>query len=515
MSILFIATNELFADIVLQLPAELLPQGSHLVSRAPLTGKHPLPETLSHETRDRFLNPITIRQLNRDCPEQLSEAVLDSFAECKNMFLTLSDRVCPTLPVWEREGYFYELLLYWLTYFKRNPIRLVVFNWMPHAGCDYIVYCVARRLKIPCIFAQQTRLNDRMMFKENDTVDKVPDDFFCNQSRDEIIREIGNELWTDFESPSLALQSRKSQNSQAFTRGPARQFVDRTIIRPCKRIATKTFTGKRQSATAGPQRQLPMEMPHSRTYALLRKYAWEAKLWRLRRLYSRLISQPDYSADYIFFPLHYQPERTTMPEGGAYHDQLLAIRTLSNAIPANWSIVVKEHPVQFNAGKSAVVFRTQSYYEDLAAIPKVKIVDTSESSDKLVANAKFTSTVTGSSGWESLVNGIPCLVFGIPWYAPCRSCYVVKSPEDAVGAVEAIQAKSKDDVELDMLRFLAFYRDEFVIGGPNERNCRESRRGYDVLVASVVSALADRMKKVLLASGKAVDPMCECLGSSD
>ena len=498
MSVLVIATNQLFADVVLQLPEELLPPGSHLVTRAPLTGKYALPENVSHETRERFLDPRQIRLLNEGSTDQLSESFLNSYAECKSMFLTLSDRVGPYLPVWEREGYFYELLLYWHRYFKRNSVRLVVFNWMPHAGCDYIVYCVARRLNIPVLYAQQTRLNDRMMFKENENIDKVPVDYLAGKGREEIIEEIGAELWSDHDSPSLALRSRKDQNRQAFAAGPGRQFLMRSVVAPMKRIATKSLRPSGDSKKTPTQIQLPMEMPHGRTYALLRKCGWEMKLWKLRRLYSQMTVKPDLSSNFVFFPLHYQPERTTMPEGGAYHDQLLAIRTLANAIPKDWTIYVKEHPVQFNAGKSAVVFRSQNFYADLAAIPQVNVVDTNESSEQLIANAKMTATITGSSGWESLTKNIPCVVFGIPWYSPCNSCYVVKSPEEAARAVSLSQQKSENDVALDVLKFLAYYRDELVIGGPNERNCRESLRGYDTVFTSTANALAARMRKLLV-----------------
>ena len=37
---------------------------------------------------------------------------------------------------------------------------------------------------------------------------------------------------------------------------------------------------------------------------------------------------PDYDSDYVYFPLHSQPEATTVPKGMVYREQILAIRRL-------------------------------------------------------------------------------------------------------------------------------------------------------------------------------------------
>ena len=47
--------------------------------------------------------------------------------------------------------------------------------------------------------------------------------------------------------------------------------------------------------------------------------------------------------DYVYFPLSYQPEATTLSYGDEYDDQLLAIEKIDKIIPKNWKILVKEH----------------------------------------------------------------------------------------------------------------------------------------------------------------------------
>ena len=58
--------------------------------------------------------------------------------------------------------------------------------------------------------------------------------------------------------------------------------------------------------------------------------------------------KPKLDENFLLFALHFQPERSTMPEGGIFNDQILALKLLSQNIPDNFIIYVKEHPRQFD-----------------------------------------------------------------------------------------------------------------------------------------------------------------------
>ena len=58
--------------------------------------------------------------------------------------------------------------------------------------------------------------------------------------------------------------------------------------------------------------------------------------------------KPDLSKKFIYFALHYQPERSTDPQSSYYSDQLIPLSILNNLVPDDYVIYVKEHPRQLN-----------------------------------------------------------------------------------------------------------------------------------------------------------------------
>jgi capsule polysaccharide export protein KpsC/LpsZ len=190
------------------------------------------------------------------------------------------------------------------------------------------------------------------------------------------------------------------------------------------------------------------------------------------------------------------------------------LRILSNSLPDDWIIYVKEHPYQFEGSMLHLVFRSNKFYEQLRDLRNVQIVKVEEDSEKLIKNAMFTSTITGSVGWQSLLNRKPCILFGVPWYAACNSCYVVKSQRECKKAVREIVNKTEDEVELDLLRYLVYYQNRFVMASIHHDYAQRSRRDYDTLVnneAEVISARVNSLLRAENSGGKPSQLSDECL----
>lgn len=140
---------------------------------------------------------------------------------------------------------------------------------------------------------------------------------------------------------------------------------------------------------------------------------------RLRRLFHRMAETVPPPAPYVYFPLHYEPERTTNPDGGTFHDQLRALAQLRAFVPSSIAICVKEHPSQFNARMIGHQGRTARFYNTVTAISGVHLVAETVSSAKLILNAQAVATISGTVALEAAILGKRGLVFGGAWFDGC------------------------------------------------------------------------------------------------
>lgn len=155
--------------------------------------------------------------------------------------------------------------------------------------------------------------------------------------------------------------------------------------------------------------------------------------------FKNVSSRPDLAHNYIYIPLHYQPERTTMPEGNVFNRQFLMVDLLDKSLPQDWHLYDKEHPSQFESELDGERERSGYNYKDLNALSNVELINLGMDPYKLIDNAEAMLTVTGTPGWESVVRGTPVMVFGNPWYRECPGVYHVEKESDIVDALSEIR----------------------------------------------------------------------------
>ncbi|WP_421976512.1 hypothetical protein [Roseivirga seohaensis] len=115
--------------------------------------------------------------------------------------------------------------------------------------------------------------------------------------------------------------------------------------------------------------------------------------------------------DFIVFFLHYQPERTTLPEGGVFNQQILALKTLRMMLPAHIAIYVKEHPSTFRFSLSLKA-RSIEFYSAITGMDNTFLIPLSTDTYTLIDKSIFVSTITGTSILEAVVRGTPSIYFG-------------------------------------------------------------------------------------------------------
>ena len=116
---------------------------------------------------------------------------------------------------------------------------------------------------------------------------------------------------------------------------------------------------------------------HSTPLSTLKKFVKWILKQKVRNEMYRYVSDISTESRYGVYFLHVQPEANTMPEAGIYFDQFQLIKKLSDAMPSDMTLLIKEHPSTFRDFDYR--YRPKGFYARLSEIRNVKIcpIDTS------------------------------------------------------------------------------------------------------------------------------------------
>lgn len=176
---------------------------------------------------------------------------------------------------------------------------------------------------------------------------------------------------------------------------------------------------------------------------------WRANRAELLKVMDQVGLRANPKKDFLYFALHFQPERSTIPEAGDFWFQLNAIRKLRCALPDSMEVVVGEHPRQIllpTPDLRQTLFRSQAFYRQIAAMPGVSLAHWSLEGSSLLEKAKIVATCTGSSAWEAMQLGIPSVVFGLRYYTMSGSCLRADDSENLQTDIRFLLRKKPEEV---------------------------------------------------------------------
>jgi len=279
----------------------------------------------------------------------------------------------------------------------QSRIEHVIFFEIPHLAIDYALYLVSKKLNIPTLILSQKipgkifsmwDINDFGNLKidknttTNEAATQVDVNLFYMDARWQQIGPRGQ-----FNSTILFWLLRKIVCAQPnLLIAPADLFK---VIKRAHKVITK--------------------LPKWRDFS---KFAYsEAQLRYFETLCDFEGNVVNFDSDFVYVPLHLQPEMTTSSLGGKFVDQALLIESLSKILPFGWKIYLKENP------KQSCYDRDHSFFQRIRALPNVSWVPADTDTNVLSAKAKIVATVSGVAGWEAIKLGTPAIIFGVTWYA--------------------------------------------------------------------------------------------------
>ena len=139
---------------------------------------------------------------------------------------------------------------------------------------------------------------------------------------------------------------------------------------------------------------------------------------KLKKLYKKISIKKIGDDNFIFFPLHMEPEAANLARA-TMGNQLFIIEQISKLLPEGWFLYVKEHPDQFAVAqvekyfyRGIPYFRNIDFYRRLTQLKNVKIINVYTPSSTLIDKSSATLSIAGSALVEAVAKNKPIIVFG-------------------------------------------------------------------------------------------------------
>lgn len=334
---------------------------------------------------------------------------------------------------YEVRSIYLKYVAYWHRALAARRPSAVVFLVTPHMGFDYVLYALCKLLGVRTLVIERTFISDRLVMLEGiHDIPAPPAAIFDDDLSPRLeVAEV-----TPLRSDVRSYYEVRDRRFVTPDPAPTRAALMRAVMK-------HAFRSVRQQLAQLPSLHLQhRDSIYVLSYALRGRtpskaaHAWHSlrdgiAMEHVRWRYQRAACQPDFSQDYVYFSLNYQPEKSTIPLAGDFADQISALDLLVDALPQGWTIYVKEHPRQFWDPSRFRLARGHRFYRALQRHgDKVQLVPTSVPSGDLIAHARCVATPTGSAGWEAVNAGVPALVFGTPWYMHCPGVRSLSSRRD-------------------------------------------------------------------------------------
>lgn len=176
-------------------------------------------------------------------------------------------------------------------------------------------------------------------------------------------------------------------------------------------------------------------------------------LFRKVRLYKRYLAISRHFKlpnNYFVFFLHFQPERTSVPEGLSYSAQWLAIKQISEALPAGMKLVVKEHQAMFRRQLDPRA-RDLEFYDAVAGLHNVVVAPLDFDTFTLLDTSKAVVTLTGTVGFEALARKKKVIALGVAPYKDCENVFNPRCYADLVLVLSQIDCQASEGFLRDYL----------------------------------------------------------------
>ena len=173
---------------------------------------------------------------------------------------------------------------------------------------------------------------------------------------------------------------------------------------------------------------------------------------KVNMAHGSIFDQVDYEEKYFVFPLHMQPEASTLILSPFDVNQQNTIINISKLIPPNVKLYVKEH-------RSALGQHSKKFYRELKKYPNIKLISYRENMFELIKNSIGTICLSSTVGLESLMLKKPTIMLGNVFYNNTNLTFKVNSFKELKETIDLVSSSgfNVEDHFDNFYKRLAFY----------------------------------------------------------
>lgn len=476
------------------------PHWLNFASRAAaLHGIQPLVWTamrnMREETAGRFPDAhfLDLADVKRNVPPPqfaaLSHAGFDR--HCENVWRNLAQLVYDQYHRWDRSGdfdtlqrteHFYETVIFWNALLEQLRPDAVLFRNAPHAIYDLVLLALARSRGVATVMFHHSNLSPYSIVSADVVESRNPFREGLRFSTWE--RQAGHVVRQETLTPqtraTLELMRKSYAEAAPYYQLPSMRALKESFSwRRMRKAALMLWHAFRRDLRDCVVGRLPHERSPINTGSMAKQHGRLLResyfgpfartsytIQRIREMRINLSYKEHYNQlsqrlgdappqPFIYYPLSFQPETTSNPQGGIFAQQVLSTNLLANSLPPGWKLIVREHPAQFNPDYVGQVCRNKEFYRLIAAIPNVILAPLDLDPFWLIDRSSAIATLVGTTGWEAVVRGKPVLVFGDTWYDRCPGVFRVRTLDQCQAALRQIAA----GITLDSDELTAFIKE--------------------------------------------------------
>ncbi len=359
-------------------------------------------EVLYSQKKNEFQNKLIIRDKKK-------------YEYYKNTFNQFSKRIYINKNIEKQKDFFFEICSFHYDYIKQNKISHLVYWATPHFHFGFSLYYVADILNLKQFILHETDIENTFIIRKNWFSHHK---YILNTSIKKSLIDLKKDQKSEKSKIIRSLAHKDLYDSKLF---PLNVFY--FILKKIIRILLIINNNDKDAYFFYSEKNFKIYEAYLKLKMIVNKLL-------TNYFYKYYISQKkvNFNEKFIYFALHVEPERTSLPEGGIFNDQIKAIKLLRKSVPHDIKIFIKEHPNQFWLKDSCIdtlFFKGINFYKKIKKIKNVQILKLNTNPDDLISKSICTATITGTSGWEALKLGKKAIVFGYPWYSDNKNCLCI------------------------------------------------------------------------------------------